>query len=254
MEIPDPKFTELRLLLECQVKIAIEEGFEFMECYETLKILKERFGKQKKHLDDIEKITAFVLYKDHKLENALEMYKRIVARKLKDTDEQAQMLSMCAKVQADLEQYPDAIVSIEEALKLTPNRPNLYFLHAVIHHKQSQSDEALKMLEKMGEFLKEGDDSGRVTRLHLEASIFSAKADHPSAIRRLEECVELCKDKDAEEMRLRKIYDDLGAIYHILKDEEKTLAYYNLAHPEGEEEGEEEQEHEEEEEEGGEKK
>jgi hypothetical protein len=100
------------------------------------------------------------------------------------------------------------------------------------------------MLEKMGEFLQEGDDSGRVTRLHLEASIFSAKTDHPSAIRRLEECVELCKDKEAEEMRLRKIYDDLGAIYHILKDEEKTLAYYNLAHPEGEEEEEQEEDEE----------
>lgn len=231
MEIPEPKYPELRLLLDCQVKIAVEEGFEFVECYETLKLLKERFGKQKKHVDDIEKVTAFVLYKDHKLDKALEMYKRIIARRLKDDDEQAAMLAMCAKVLTDLEKYEEAIAMINEALVLTPERPNLFFLHAVIHHKQGQFDAALEKLEQMDKFLKEGDASGKVTRLHLEATIYTAKNDHTSSIRRLEECVALCKDKDSEEMRLRKIYDDLGAIYHVLKDEEKTLFYYNLAHP-----------------------
>ncbi len=38
----------------------------------------ERFGKQK--MEDIESAAAFVLYKDGKLNEALQLYKRIIAR------------------------------------------------------------------------------------------------------------------------------------------------------------------------------
>ena len=236
-EISELSFPNLRLLLECQIRV--DNYGEFEDCYETLKELKERFGQNKKHGEEIEKVTAFVLYKDQKLEESLTLYKRMLSRPANSGDDRSAMMLMCGKVLIDLNQLDEALEMIQASLN-SQNAAQAWFLMGVAEFKRKNYAQALEKLVEMGKILPEKDLSGQITRLHLEASIESEQKHTDESLSKLEQCVELCqKLGDSEEIRLRKVYDDIGAIWHERGDEEKTLYYFNLAHPEGEDDEEE---------------
>ncbi len=72
---------------------------------ETLRDMKERFGNEKK--EDIESAAAFVLYKDGKLNESLQLYKRIITRGKNANLNEAKTL--CAHVLLELNKPEEAI-------------------------------------------------------------------------------------------------------------------------------------------------
>ncbi len=179
------------------------------------------------------------------------------------------MLSQYGRVLMELQQLDDALGCCHEALDLINKtkqqqkkkeeeekkssfffprsmEAGVMFLQCKVMFKMRRYDECLKQLEQMHETLKkkeetketkeeeeeEQDDEGIVNCLVLQATVMVELKRNDDALSTLQQCVEMCKKKGEDlERTLLQVYDTMGMIYHAMGNEEMTLKYYELAHP-----------------------
>lgn len=234
MEVRDAPFPVLKQLLDIQVRLAVElhDDNLMTDAFETLKRMKQRHRQQ--HGDEIDRLTAYALYRTGKLKEALMIYERILSKsnagELKLTDsEKASIQTLTAKVLHDLERFGEALDLLKAAQALSPSARTA-FLMATVLRSSKDFPGALKSLEEMEKLLEQNDWEGSVTCWKLRANLFGDTGKNQDALELLKKCQEACETHHVEHL-LAGIWDDFGLIYHNLGNAEEAAKYYDLAHP-----------------------